>query len=552
MLDFLAALRARAAERPDLRRHRRRQDDAAQRAVRLHLGATSASSRSKTRPNCSCSSEHVVRLETRPPNIEGKGAVRQRQLVINALRMRPDRIIVGEVRGEEALDMLQAMNTGHDGSLTTIHANTPRDALIALDTMIAMARSNLPERAMRQQIASAIQIVVQLTRLSDGTRKVTSISEITGMEGDVITMQDIFVFEKIGVTPDGKVIGRFRATGVRPKCSRAAQGGGHPPADAECSKALSRCGDVACLVRLRRRQRRHRRRRSPRWDRISPRDRAAASRSPAARWSSADARGASTSGDGRQTATGGDAAGASIASDRPDSRGAEAHETYRAVRRRERRLAPSLSRASVGAARRPVSGRPRSYARRSSVRSAALIGMTCADAVCSCGVERPPPQVRGAVSRSARSAVAGACAPDMRSRPRSAWPPTNCQNRWASSSRKCSISRTSACRCSDALNELAERVPLLDVKFFVTAVAIQRETGGNLAEILDNLAHVVRERFKIQRQVRAHTAHGRFTGFVLLALPAALAVALSFISPEHMELLVTEPHGQDDDRRARS
>jgi len=165
--------------------------------------------------------EHVARLETRPPNVEGKGAIRQRELVINALRMRPDRIVVGEVRGPEALDMLQAMNTGHDGSLTTVHANAPRDALSRIETMIAMGAVNLPERAMRQQITSAIQIVIQQTRLSDGTRKVTSVSEITGMEGDTISMQEIFVFEKIGIGPEGKVIGRFRATGVRPKvCER--------------------------------------------------------------------------------------------------------------------------------------------------------------------------------------------------------------------------------------------------------------------------------------------------------------------------------------------
>jgi pilus assembly protein CpaF len=176
--------------------------------------------------------EHVARLETRPPNVEGKGAIRQRQLVINALRMRPDRIVVGEVRGEEALDMLQAMNTGHDGSLTTVHANTPRDALTRIETMIAMGATNLPERAMRQQIASAIQIVVQQTRLSDGTRKVTAISEITGMEGDIITMQEIFVFEKLGVTQEGKVIGRFRATGVRPKCAERLKASGiHLPAE---------------------------------------------------------------------------------------------------------------------------------------------------------------------------------------------------------------------------------------------------------------------------------------------------------------------------------
>ncbi len=176
--------------------------------------------------------EHVARLETRPPNVEGKGAIRQRQLVINALRMRPDRIVVGEVRGEEALDMLQAMNTGHDGSLTTVHANSPRDALARIETMIAMGATNLPERAMRQQISSAIQLVVQQTRLSDGTRKVTSISEITGMEGDIITMQEIFVFEKMGVTQDGKVIGRFRATGVRPKlCEKLRASGIHLAAD---------------------------------------------------------------------------------------------------------------------------------------------------------------------------------------------------------------------------------------------------------------------------------------------------------------------------------
>src|SRR5215471_11107139 len=161
--------------------------------------------------------EHVVRLETRPPNIEGKGAVRRRQPVINSLRMRRDRIIVGEVRGEEALDMLQAMNTGHEGSMTTIHSNSPRDALNRLETMVAMANLNLPERAIRTQIASAINVVVQEARLSDGTRKVLTISEITGMESDVISMQDIFTFDRKGLDEHGKVRGTFRATGVRPR-----------------------------------------------------------------------------------------------------------------------------------------------------------------------------------------------------------------------------------------------------------------------------------------------------------------------------------------------
>jgi pilus assembly protein CpaF len=161
--------------------------------------------------------ENVVRLETRPPNVEGQGAIRQRQLLINSLRMRPDRIIMGEVRGDEAFDMLQAMNTGHEGSMTTIHANTPRDALSRLESMVAMGNTNLPERTVRHQIASALTIVVQCARLSDGTRKVMNISEITGMDENVISMHDIFTFVKKGIGPNGNVLGAFRPTGIRPK-----------------------------------------------------------------------------------------------------------------------------------------------------------------------------------------------------------------------------------------------------------------------------------------------------------------------------------------------
>jgi pilus assembly protein CpaF len=161
--------------------------------------------------------ENIVRLETRPPNIEGQGAIRQRQLLINALRMRPDRIIIGEVRGEEAFDMLQAMNTGHEGSMTTIHANTPRDALSRMESMVAMTNMNLPEKSVRQQMASAISIVVQATRMSDGTRKITNISEITGMEENVISMQEIFTFERKGIGQDGRVIGVFKPTRIRPR-----------------------------------------------------------------------------------------------------------------------------------------------------------------------------------------------------------------------------------------------------------------------------------------------------------------------------------------------
>ena len=160
---------------------------------------------------------HVARLETRPPNLEGQGAVRQRELLVNCLRMRPDRIVVGEVRGEEALDMLQAMNTGHDGSLTTVHANSPREAVSRLEVMVSLANANMPLDAIRHQISNSVHLIVQVSRMSDGTRRVVNITEITGMEGQVVTMQDLFVFEKRGMSPEGRVIGRFAATGIRPR-----------------------------------------------------------------------------------------------------------------------------------------------------------------------------------------------------------------------------------------------------------------------------------------------------------------------------------------------
>jgi pilus assembly protein CpaF len=172
--------------------------------------------------------EHVVRLETRPPNVEGKGAIRQRELVINALRMRPDRIILGEIRGGEALDMLQAMNTGHDGSVTTVHANTPRDAMSRIQMMSMMGDLGVSEKAIRSQIASAIDLVVQVARMSDGTRRITHITELTGTQGEVISMQDIFVFDKLGLGAEGKVKGRFRSTGIVPKCAERFKEAGIP------------------------------------------------------------------------------------------------------------------------------------------------------------------------------------------------------------------------------------------------------------------------------------------------------------------------------------
>jgi pilus assembly protein CpaF len=171
----------------------------------------------KTAAELQLKQPHVARLETRPPNLEGTGAIRQRELLINSLRMRPDRIVVGEVRGGEALDMLQAMNTGHDGSLTTIHANSARDAIARLEVMVSMANASMQLTSIRQQISSAVNVLVQASRFSDGSRRITSITEVTGMEGDMVTLQDIFVFEKRGLSPDGRVLGRFGATGIRPK-----------------------------------------------------------------------------------------------------------------------------------------------------------------------------------------------------------------------------------------------------------------------------------------------------------------------------------------------
>jgi pilus assembly protein CpaF len=185
---------------------------------------------------------HVVRLETRPSNVEGQGEVPMRMLLINALRMRPDRVVVGEVRGGEAIDMLQAMNTGHDGSITTLHANSPRDALGRLETMISMANLNLPERAMRQQIASAIDVIIQVSRLSDGKRKVINVSEIVGMEGEIITMQDIFVYERQGIGEEGAVIGRFKPTGIRPKFADRLKASGIPLPAAMFTDSQSRAG----------------------------------------------------------------------------------------------------------------------------------------------------------------------------------------------------------------------------------------------------------------------------------------------------------------------
>ena len=217
MMQILAAAVKAQDQHPDLGRHRRRQDHVHEHPLGFYSGETERIITIEDAAELQLKHQDVVRLETRPPNVEGLGGVRQRQLLINSLRMRPDRIIIGEVRGDEAFDMLQAMNTGHEGSMTTIHANTSRDALSRLESMVAMANVNMPERSVRQQIASAISIVVQISRMSDGTRKVVTISEITGLEENVISMHDIFNFVRKGIGPDGAVVGSFQPSGIRPK-----------------------------------------------------------------------------------------------------------------------------------------------------------------------------------------------------------------------------------------------------------------------------------------------------------------------------------------------
>ena len=478
--------------------------------------------------------EHVARLETRPANVEGKGAIRQRQLVVNALRMRPDRIVVGEVRGEEALDMLQAMNTGHDGSLTTVHANTPRDALARIETMIAMGSTNLPERALRQQLASAIQLVVQQTRMSDGSRKVTSISEITGMEGDIITMQEIFMFEKRGVTQDGRGRWTIPANRGASKVCGAAQDSRHPAPDGHVRRqrggavmlvpivvfvfvtalilivyaAARRLPGAVAGERLERRLREVTERDAPEVD---------------ATILNQKAKGPLPVVDRLFTGQGGLA---------------------RLIEQSGVSISPSaVTLISVAAAfgtgaltlvfsRRPVWALVAAFL----ASFLPFLWLKYKRSVRLRRFEEQFPEALDLLSRALRAGHAFQTAMSMVADELPA--PVGTEFR------KSFDQQNFGLPLKETLNELADRVPILDVRFFATAVSIQRETGGNLAEILDNLAHVVRERFKILRQVRVHTAQGRFTGYVLLGLPAFLAVALSIISPDHMSDLFEHRMGQ--------
>ncbi len=483
--------------------------------------------------------EHIVRLETRPPNIEGKGAVRQRQLVINSLRMRPDRIIVGEVRGEEAFDMLQAMNTGHEGSLTTVHANSQRDALSRIESMFSMANLNIPERAVRAQIASAIHAVVQIARMVDGTRKVIAICEITGVEGDMITMQDIFTFDRPALMKrqSARSISRHRhpaqvrrQTGHRRvaacvrRCSnpgwRFSRGSRDTAEEIECPHCI-RC---------------HHRIRDRRGSGVPGRLPARRAQCPRALAAGSSGGRAKSGGAGTQRGTGA-AARRNVERDSrarqhsaplgtglqfPDAAFPGGHGN---ARRQHAVAVPGLR----GGSRRGVAivvgqqivfgwagfflGALLPYSYASYTRGKRFQKF-----------EELFPEAIDTLARAVRAGHAFTTAIEMIA--------NEVSEPIASEFRKLFEEQKFGMPVRDALLNLAERVPLVDVKFFVTAVMLQRETGGNLAEILDNLSYMIRERFKILRQVRVFTAQGRLTMLLLMALPPVIVVVMLHPKPE--------------------
>ena len=486
---------------------------------------------------------HVVRLETRPANLEGQGAVRQRQLLINSLRMRPDRIVVGEVRGEEALDMLQAMNTGHDGSLTTVHANGPRDAISRLEVMISLANANMQMLSIRQQIASAVHLLVQVARMSDGSRRVINITEVTGMEGEVITLQDIFVFEKRGLSPEGKVMGRFAATGIRPKFADKLAGGRHSAVAGPVRSGYGRLRaapmavvilifvvvvgvTIGLFLLLDRKMRQG--------DLATIKSRLLGTPAKKAKRTSAQPVLMQTD----------DAANRSL--------------VLKLLRRFEvrRRLQGLLDKAGRAmechAPVQFVAGRLAGRLR---------VGLVCGAATAQptgpaggpavrrhTGVlHRPqgtiaPGQVRGAVpggpgvrgalhaGRTRLLGVARDAAPRVRRSPGGEF-------------RRTFDEQNLGLPLEVALEKLATRIPLLDVHFFVSAVLLQKRTGGNLAEVLEKLAYLIRERFKLRGRMRAISAHGRLTGTVLSLIPAAVGGVMFYVNPDYVLFFVRDTIG---------
>ena len=500
--------------------------------------------------------EHVVRLETRPPNIEGKGAVRQRQLVINTFVCVPDRIVVGEVRGEEAFDMLQAMNTGHEGSLTTVHADSVRDALARIENMVSMANLNIPERAVRHQIASAIHAVVQVARMSGGTRKIISISEVTGMEGDMITMQDIFVFERKGIDETGKVRGLSS----------------HRHSSAICpAPGHLRCAFARSAVRI-----------ENRGTKFCGLSKFSAGRCKVSKVTS-HAGTYSTSGFRRGCARhlcdrdlNGPAQRPGAPAQRPAGHRAqrsppELEEEFALLRdeqlstipaldtllrRSERATAMQHSLLQAGMKLRAgnflivciACGLVAAFAAFAASKNPAIawaamvLGAFLPYAFVSYRrqkrfekIEELFPEAIDTLAAPSRAGHAFTTALEMIS--------NEVPEPLAGEFRQLFEEQKFGMPVRDALMNLTDRVPLMDVKFFVTAVMLQRETGGNIAEILGNLSNVIRERFKIQRQVRVYTAQGRLTMVLLMTMPPAVVAILSVFAPDFVRPLFHDPIG---------
>ena len=483
---------------------------------------------------------HVARMETRPANIEGHGAIKIRDLVINALRMRPDRIIVGEVRSEEALDMLQAMNTGHDGSLTTIHSNTPRDAVGRLEVLVGMANANMGVRSIRAQVTSAIDLMVQVARFSDGSRKITYVTELVGLEGEQVTMQDIFLFEKSGIAENGKVLGRFKATGVRPRFYEKLRSSG---IQLPASSVPDRCGDRAIMnalvafsflvilalllfsisfgLRFYEKQRRKRLVSMLRTVTENGEDR--------------HVNLLVDSGDRKSGLD--DVLGSVNVTDRIKKLLYESGLGWTPTRLLIM-MSATFAVGALASLRVPVSTPP-------AVR-ALLLGLCAAfvplyyvsakRAKRLKALETLLPDALDFLARSMRAGHAFTISlemvgeeiheplgPELRAL-------FNEQNLGASLER--------------SFASFSKRVPIPDIRFFCSAVLLQRQTGGNLSEILNRLSHIIRERFRLKGQVKAVSAHGRLTATILTLMPIATLVALMVTSPHYLDALLNSSIGR--------
>ena len=484
---------------------------------------------------------HVARMETRPANIEGNGAIKIRDLVINALRMRPDRIIVGEVRSEEALDMLQAMNTGHDGSLTTIHSNTPRDAVGRLEVLVGMANANMGVRSIRAQVTSAIDLMVQVARFSDGSRKITYITELVGLEGEQVTMQDIFLFEKSGVSESGKVLGTIQGDRRPAALLREAAFVGYT---ASRLTVPDHCGDRpvmnvivgACFsiilalllfsvsfgLRFYEKQRRKK---------LVSMLRTVTE--------NGEERHVNLLVDSNDKKDGiEDLLGSLNITDRIGRLLTESALDW-TLTRLFITMGVTFAMGAIGSMWIPIST-PTVFAR---TRRGVSARHSCRWFTSrKSGPRGSMHWRRNCPTRWISSRVR--CAPDTRSRSASKWLERRPLSRWARNSAHYSTSRIWARLWTDRSLSFSKRVPIPDIRFFCSAVLLQRQTGGNLSEILNRLSHIIRERFRLKGQIKAVSAHGKLTATILTLLPIATMGGLMFTSPGYLEPMMENPLGK--------